>query len=79
MSDKKSGKVIHVDHLTIHAKDVNIIHERSREHHGERRHPLDFFGPGRRRERNIEEDHHRKDESSSHEGHEERRGGFRWF
>jgi hypothetical protein len=78
MSEKKPGKVIHVDHLTIHAKDVRIIHEQSREHHEERRNPWNFFGPRRRPGREVEEEHHMKAESSS-EVHGERREGPRWM
>ncbi|MBM4763284.1 hypothetical protein [Bacillus sp. B15-48] len=31
MSQTKKGKVLHVDKLTIHAKEVDFIHERKEE------------------------------------------------
>lgn len=45
MSKNKKEKIIHVDHLVIHAKNVDIIHEpREREEHREHREsPWDFF------------------------------------
>ena len=73
---REKGKVIHVDNLTIHAKEVKVIEERSRDHHEGRRHPLDFFGPRRRLGREFEEDKH---ESSSEAGKKERHRGPRWL
>ena len=51
-SNKKREKVIHVDNLVIHAKNVEIIQEHQ-EHHTppqpERRNPWDFFWRGQQR------------------------------
>lgn len=33
MSERKESKVIHVDKLIIHAKEVEIINERNDDHH----------------------------------------------
>lgn len=76
---KKKEKVIHVDKLTIHAKEVEIIQERSRGHHGDRRHPLDFFGTGRRLGREFEKEKHHEEESSSAQGKNERHRGPKWI
>lgn len=76
---REKGKVIHVDKLTIHAKEVEIIHDRSRRHREERRHPFDFFGPRRRHEQESGEEKHIEHESSSIEGREEGHKGPRWF
>lgn len=63
MSRERQGKVIHVDKLTIHAKEVEIINERSRGRHDRRRNPWDFFGPRRREDRNeLEREHHEESE-----------------
>ncbi|MBO8178550.1 hypothetical protein [Aeribacillus pallidus] len=42
MSQNKKEKVIHVDKLTIHAKEVEFIHDRMREDFP-KRDPWDFF------------------------------------
>jgi hypothetical protein len=76
---REKGKVIHVDKLTIHAKEVEVIQERSRKHHEERRHPLDFFGPRRRMGREFEKEKHDEEESSSAEGRNERHRGPKWI
>jgi hypothetical protein len=79
MSREKKEKVIHVDKLTIHAKEVEIIHERSRKHHEGRRNPWGFFGQRRRFEREFDEDKHTQDESSSEEEKSDRHRGPRWI
>lgn len=76
---RDKGKVIHVDKLTIHAKEVEIIQESSRKHHEGRRHPLDFFGRRRRQGRELGEDKHIEHESSSVEGRDEGHRGPRWL
>ncbi|MBT2684642.1 hypothetical protein [Bacillus sp. ISL-37] len=79
MSREKKEKVIHVDKLTIHAKEVEIIQERARKHHGDRRHPWGFFGPRRRFQHEHDDDKHIQDESSSSEGKSDRHRGPRWL
>lgn len=80
MSIEREGKVIHVDKLTIHAKEVEIIHERSRDRHDRRRHPWDFFGPRRGPGRSDHEgEQHTESEDRSEEEREERHRGPRWF
>lgn len=76
---RDKGKVIHVDKLTIHAKEVEIIQESRRDHQRGRRHPFDFFGHGRRAGHEFEEDKHIEDESSSDERKSERHRGPRWL
>jgi hypothetical protein len=76
---REKGKVIHVDKLTIHAKEVEIIQESRRDHQRGRRHPFDFFGHGRRQGRELGEDKHIEHESSSVEGKNEGHRGPRWF
>ncbi|MGV2940880.1 hypothetical protein AB5I83_14880 [Mesobacillus sp. LC4] len=76
---REKGKVIHVDKLTIHAKEVEIIQESPRRHHKDRRHPLDFFGHGRRGRHETEEGRHIEEESSSDERRKEEHRGPRWF
>ncbi|HHW37223.1 MAG TPA: hypothetical protein GXX18_08310 [Bacillales bacterium] len=67
MSERKEAKVIHVDKLIIHAKEVEIIHERNEEqqHHHRprrpRRDPWGFFWGGPQAEQDV-----------SNESHEER-------
>lgn len=55
---KRTPKEIHVDNLIIHAKDVEIISEKSQEQEQprQRREPFNpwFFGPRRRMEETIE-------------------------
>ncbi|MGE8203892.1 hypothetical protein ACQKP0_04950 [Heyndrickxia sp. NPDC080065] len=43
MSNQKREKVIHVDKLIIHAKEVEIIQEHHAPTQPERRNPWDFF------------------------------------
>ncbi|MEW8972475.1 MAG: hypothetical protein AB2411_17745 [Mesobacillus sp.] len=76
---REKEKVIHVDKLTIHAKEVEIIQERPNRHHRDRRHPLDFFGHGKRGRHDSGEGRHFEDESSSVDGKSERQRGPRWF
>jgi hypothetical protein len=76
---REKGKVIHVDKLTIHAKEVEIIQDRPRRHREERRHPFDFFGNRRRQERELGEDKHIEHESSSEEGRNDGQRGPRWL
>ncbi|MBS4174739.1 hypothetical protein [Bacillus sp. FJAT-49736] len=55
MSNQKREKVIHVDKLVIHAKEVEIIQERPVHTEPERRNPWDFFWRGQpRTQGNIE-------------------------
>jgi len=50
MSKQKRDKVIHVDKLVIHAKEVEIIQERPvQTQQPERRNPWDFFWRGQPR------------------------------
>ncbi|KQL52222.1 hypothetical protein AN964_00815 [Heyndrickxia shackletonii] len=49
MSKQKHEKVIHVDKLVIHAKEVEIIQERPAHTEPERRNPWDFFWRGQPR------------------------------
>lgn len=80
MSRQKEGKVIHVDKLTIHAKEVEIIQEKSRENHEHRRHPLDFFGPRRRPDRNEHEgEHHKESGDRVNDESSDRHRGPRWL
>ncbi|KIY21719.1 hypothetical protein [Mesobacillus subterraneus] len=80
MSKEKPGKEIHVDQLTIYAKEVKIIHDVEREQQGERRHPFAFYGPRKSQALDTDEDHERKEESNSDVGEEgEERKGFRWL
>ena len=69
MSDKKQGKVIHVENVTIHAKNVEFTHEHRRREEDrrpdERRNPWGWFW-GRQRNledetKNLESSEHRKD------------------
>ncbi|ESU32709.1 hypothetical protein G3A_09910 [Bacillus sp. 17376] len=76
---REKGKVIHVDKLTIHAKEVEIIQERPEGHHEDRRHPFDFFSPRRRLGREFEKEKHNEEESSSEEGRNEGHRGPRWL
>ncbi|MBT2695537.1 hypothetical protein [Bacillus sp. ISL-55] len=76
---REKGKVIHVDKLTIHAKEVEIIQESRRDHRRGRRHPFDFFGHGRRAGDELGKDKHIEEESSSDERKNERHRGPRWL
>ncbi|WP_102346378.1 hypothetical protein [Bacillus sp. Marseille-P3661] len=51
MSDHKKKKVLHVDNLVIHAKNVEIIHERKKDDYP-RRDPWGFFW-GKRPKRDV--------------------------
>ncbi|WP_074433087.1 hypothetical protein [Neobacillus dielmonensis] len=77
MSEKK-GKVIHVDNLIIHAKNVEIVdpesvkinhgrhEENNMEDHFPRRDPWGFFwGPPPREEEHEHERHHNESPESS--------------
>jgi hypothetical protein len=55
MSNQKKEKVIHVDNLVIHAKNVEFIREPEREREEQRRDPWAFFW-GRPRELTPEEE-----------------------
>lgn len=80
MSRERDRKVIHVDKLTIHAKEVEIINERSSDRHERRRNPWDFFGPRRREDRNERErKHHDESEDRHEEESGERNRGPRWI
>jgi len=55
VSERKENKVIHVDKLIVHAKEVEIIHERNEDHQHHmprrpRRDPWGFFWGGQRPE-----------------------------
>lgn len=76
---REKGKVIHVDKLTIHAKEVEIIRESRRDHQRGGRQPFDFFGHGRRAGHDIEEGKHIEDESSSEEKRNEGHRRPRWL
>ncbi|KYD09990.1 hypothetical protein MXL46_05820 [Heyndrickxia sporothermodurans] len=55
MSNQKREKVIHVDNLVIHAKNVEVIQERPHHTQPERRNPWDFFFRGQpRTQENLE-------------------------
>lgn len=68
MSERREAKVIHVDKLIIHAKEVEIIHERNDDHqphHMPRRPRRDPWGLFWGRPQSEQDD--------GHESHEERR------
>lgn len=55
MTRQKRDKVIHVDKLIVHAKEVEIIQERPVHTQPERRNPWDFFWRGQpRTQENME-------------------------
>lgn len=59
MSSDKKEKVIHIDKLVIHAKNVVIIHDQ-KENEFPMRDPWGFFG-GRPRPRGVEKDSNTKE------------------
>lgn len=70
MSDKKKGKVIHVENLTIHAKNVEIIRDHRRREENRRpteeRDPWGFFWG---RQRNLEDETETMESSEDRKDH----------